>query len=108
MKNLKKVSRYYLTIKCRTNDKHAIHKENCPFLEEDEKIMFLGHFLSSDDALVEGKKQYNHSQCCRFCIPEEKASVTDTFFTSAGKSGTLPDINPLPDGFSESSYYIFN
>ena len=108
MKNLKTVSRYYITIKCRTNDNHAIHRESCPFIEDDENIICLGHFLSSGDAMAEGKKHFDHSQCCRFCIPDSKAVFAETHVQSSDTLQMLPADSQLSDNSGGSVYFLLN
>ncbi len=102
------VSRYYITKKCRTNDRHAIHKENCPFLSDDENIILLGHFLSTDDAVAEGYKHFDHSQCCRFCIPEKKEKFAGTMVTSPGTRQIVLNNNEAGSASDSSLYYILN
>ena len=108
MKNLTSVSRYYITIKCRTNDKHAIHKENCPFITDDEKMICLGHFISSDDAKAEAHKHFDHSHCCRFCIPEDKEEFAETLFPSSDSTLIIPAENQLSNSPGGSLSYLMN
>ncbi len=108
MKNLTSASRYYITIKCRTNDKHAIHKESCPFISDDEKLICLGHFISSDDARAEAHKHFDHSQCCRFCIPEDKEEFAENLFSSTDLPLIMPSGNLLSNPSGRSIFYLMN
>ena len=108
MKNQQLVSRYYITTKVRSDDRHAIHKENCPFIANDKNLLFLGHFMSSDDAVAEGHKHYDHSKCCRFCIPEKEEKFAETHMNTTVSKQMLPDNNQLLSSSNGSVYYILN
>jgi hypothetical protein len=69
------VSKYYVAIRSLTNKKHAVHKEDCPFLPDDEKRIFLGYFHSGRDALRESEKHFRSTGQCRFCMNEYQKHV---------------------------------
>ena len=66
------ITKYYLAVRPRTNKNHAIHKEGCPFLPDDEKRIYLGKFGSGQEAMTEGRKHFTRTHCCLFCANEHK------------------------------------
>jgi hypothetical protein len=64
------MNKYYLRLKPQLNGTNAVHKENCPFLDESSKKIFLGEFFSSQDAISEAKRYSAHSKGCLFCTKE--------------------------------------
>jgi len=59
--------KYYIGIKPRSGGYHLIHNEECPFLPEEHKRIFLGNFNSSYNARVAGTKFFRKSYRCPFC-----------------------------------------
>jgi hypothetical protein len=66
------VTKYYVAIRPQTDDRHNVHKEDCPFLPEAERRIFLGIFQSPQDAVAEGTKYFNRSNNCLFCSKEHQ------------------------------------
>lgn len=64
-------TRYFIG-RPRTNDSHAVHREGCPFLNDDEENAYAGRFDSSHQALLAVQMQYTKVHCCPFCSKEEK------------------------------------
>jgi hypothetical protein len=78
------VTKYYVAIRPQTNDYHSVHKENCPFLPDDKKRIYLGQFDSGHDAIKEGKRHFDKTKCCLFCLKEHyheviKPAVCETY-----------------------------
>jgi len=40
-----------VAVRPQTNDRHAVHKEGCPFLSENDKKIYLGKFSSGEKRL---------------------------------------------------------
>jgi len=85
MINHRKIAvRYYVAVKPQTNELHAVHKEGCPFLPVEGGRIFLGLFLSPDDATKEGIKYFKRSNSCLFCTKEQsdlKSVIADAQVT---------------------------
>jgi hypothetical protein len=64
------VAKYYVAIRPQTNEHHAVHKDNCPFLPDDTKRIYLGMFSSGTDAVKEGRRYFALADSCRFCSRE--------------------------------------
>jgi len=64
------ISKYYVAIRPQTNKHHAVHKEDCPFLPDAGKRIYLGMFNSDKDALTEGQRHFIRTKCCLFCSKE--------------------------------------
>jgi hypothetical protein len=64
-------AKYYVALRPRLNENHAVHKEGCPFLENEERI-FLGSFSSSIDAVKASRRHFFSSEGCSFCSKEQK------------------------------------
>jgi len=58
----------YIGTKPRVNGRYYIHLEDCPLLPSPRKRICLGTFLSPQVALEVGKKYFNNSFCCQFCL----------------------------------------
>jgi hypothetical protein len=65
-------AKYYVAVRPRINENHAVHKEGCPFLNENEKRIFLGVFSSSLDAVKASRRYFFSSEGCMFCSKEQK------------------------------------
>jgi hypothetical protein len=68
------VAKYFVAVRPQTNENHAVHKEGCPFLPDDEKRIYLGVFSSGQDAVVESQRHFIKTKGCLFCSKEHKAS----------------------------------
>lgn len=60
-------AKYWVAVRPQTNDKHAIHRDGCPFMPDDSRRTYLGAFQSDSDAQLAGQMHYEKSVCCRFC-----------------------------------------
>ena len=60
-------NKYFISIKPGTGGYNIIHHEECPFLPEEHKRIFLGNFNSSYDAGVAGTRFFRKSYRCPFC-----------------------------------------
>jgi hypothetical protein len=87
MINHRKIAvRYYVAVRPQTNELHAVHKESCPFLPDEESRIFLGLFKSPDDATSEGIKYFKRSNSCLFCTKEQydlKSVIADARVTES-------------------------
>jgi hypothetical protein len=72
-------AKYYVAMRPRTNEMHGVHKEGCPFLEDEEKSIFLGKFRSAYDAERAGLKHFSKTKCCAFCAKEIKTAADGPF-----------------------------
>jgi hypothetical protein len=66
------VTKYYVAIRPQTDEHHAVHKEDCPFLPEHEKRIYLGIFGSCDEAIREGQRYFPRTNGCLFCSKEHQ------------------------------------
>ena len=66
---------YFVAVRPQSNEHHTVHKEGCPFMPDDSKRIYLGHFQSPGDALNAGKRHFDKSDSCRFCSKEHHADV---------------------------------
>ena len=72
-------SRYYVSLRPRTDSFHPVHKEGCPFLSESENSVYLGSFDSDYEAEAEGKIIFQKSRSCPFCSKKsEIKSIADS------------------------------
>jgi hypothetical protein len=62
--------KYYVRLKPQLDGVNAVHKENCPFLDDIKMKRYLGEFSSCMDAIREAKKYFSHSKGCSFCTKE--------------------------------------
>ncbi|RPH31568.1 MAG: hypothetical protein EHM93_13115 [Bacteroidales bacterium] len=64
------MSKFYVRVKPQHDGIYAVHKENCPFMDDLKKKIYLGEFISSHDAVLEAKRYFKHSDVCPFCNKE--------------------------------------
>lgn len=101
MINNESSDRYYVAVKPQTNETHSVHREGCPFMPDDRKRIYLGMFISGDDARQEGRKYYNNSTGCRFCThlgPQKREPVIaepDSHFAQYEVSYGLGCLSPM-------------
>jgi len=62
--------KYYVAVRPQTNEYHAVHKEGCPFLPDDEKRIYLGEFNSGMEAVKESHTHFSTTKGCIFCSNE--------------------------------------
>ena len=87
------VERYYLAVKARINETHAVHRAGCPFLPDVEKRIYLGVFDSVMDAVKESQKFTARSKGCLFCSEENEDSQKITFMdTRITNDPVLPEL----------------
>ena len=60
-------TKYYLGLKPLIDNRYFIHSEDCPLLPAPEKRIYIGRYLSPEDALMEARKCFNKIDFCRFC-----------------------------------------
>jgi hypothetical protein len=83
-------AKYYLSIRPQINGQHALHKEDCPFLPEDEKRIYLGIFGSGEDAKEEGHRHFARTTVCRFCSKEHQSEKHSSAFHESDINAFLP------------------
>ena len=89
MQNSGTIEKYYVAMRPQTNEIHPVHKEGCPFMPDDGKRIYLGSFISGNEAGMEGRKYYAKSHGCRFCAKEsvkERTLQDDNKFYPSEKS----------------------
>ena len=62
------MAKYFVRIKPQFTGFNAVHKENCPFLDETTRKIYLGEFASSKDAIVEAQRFFLFSKGCTYCM----------------------------------------
>jgi hypothetical protein len=65
-------AKYYVAVRPQTNENHAVHKEGCPFLPDDEKRIYLGEFISGHEAVKESHHFFLKTKGCLFCSNDHK------------------------------------
>jgi len=59
--------KYYISLKPCNDNRHYIHSEKCPLLPSPEKRLYLGRFLSPEEAVKAAGKYFENNGYCRFC-----------------------------------------
>ena len=62
--------KYWVAKRPGNNEDHAVHKEDCPFLPDNDRRIYLGEFSSGEDAVREGQRYFGSSNGCIFCSKE--------------------------------------
>ena len=79
---------FFISTRPNVNGRYFIHREDCPLLPSPGKRIFLGIFLSPDEAVEEGKKHFNNPGYCPFCLHGDHAET---------ESASLAEISEKPD-----------
>ena len=69
---------YFISIRPRSTGNHTVHKEGCPLMPDNHKMICLGKFDSPENALNPGTKLFKRSDICSFCCrkgPVQKNSI---------------------------------
>jgi hypothetical protein len=66
---------YFIDTRPRANGSYYIHSEECPLLASPGNRIFLGKFLTPEEAVEEGGKYFNNPVSCRFCMHEDHAKI---------------------------------
>ena len=94
------IAKYYLAIRPQTNDYHAVHKDGCPFMNDDSKKIFLGLFKSGQDAMRESQHSFARTENCIFCCKNEK-----TAWDTSSKT-KMPVVDTLSAGLKIPLSYL--
>jgi hypothetical protein len=65
-------AKYYVAVRPQTNDHHSVHRQGCPFLSGNEKMIYLGKFSLGRDAIKASRFHFKKTECCLFCSREIK------------------------------------
>lgn len=66
--------RFYVNKKAQASGDHEVHRATCEWLPEVENRQYLGDFTSSQEAVREARKYYDHADGCYHCCPETHTS----------------------------------
>ena len=62
------MKKYYISKRSLLNGHFSVHREDCPFVPEAEKRIYLGKFHSGHDAVKVAKMVCLKSDGCYFCL----------------------------------------
>ncbi len=89
--------KYFIGIKPGSGGYHMIHHEECPFVPEKHKRIFLGNFISSHDAEAAGTKFFQNSRKCPFCLKghiKARNGMEDNFLNITGRAVSFKQVTP--------------
>ena len=66
---------YFIGTRPHANGCYFIHREDCPLLPLPGKRIYLGTFLSPDEAAAEGRKYFDNPGSCLFCLKGHHAKA---------------------------------
>ncbi|MGD0343070.1 MAG: hypothetical protein ABSA76_15325 [Bacteroidales bacterium] len=101
-------AKYYVAIRPQTNEHHAVHKEDCPFLPDDEKRIYLGMFGSGMDAIEEGQRHFPRTTICRFCLKEHLSEKNMPEYPEADITGIILTDNQIAQYQKDTMFYFLN
>lgn len=96
------VAKYYVAVRPQINENHAVHKEGCPFLPDDNKRIYLGKFSSGQAAIKESKHHFTRTKCCIFCSKEIKMFEEKPLLFNLTDEETVPAKLTIQTSFSQS------
>jgi hypothetical protein len=88
--------KYFIGISPGISGSHRVHKEDCPFLPESGKRIYLGVFQSPGNAVSESRRFFKRSVKCPFCCKDHRTQAY-----KAGISGEL-----LTGNFTSSDQFV--
>jgi hypothetical protein len=74
---------FYIGTRLQANDRNYIHTKDCPLLPSPGKRIFLGTFLSPEEAAAEGNKFFNNPGCCPFCLHGDHSKCDGDRYTES-------------------------
>jgi formate dehydrogenase assembly factor FdhD len=101
-------AKYYMAIRPQTNEHHAVHREDCPFLPEDEKRIYLGRFWSGADAIKEGQRHFARTTVCGFCSKEHHSEKHNSAHHEADINAILPTASQIAQYQEGRLFYLLN
>jgi hypothetical protein len=102
------VSKYYVAVRPQTNENHAVHKEGCPFLPDDEKRIYLGEFSTGQEAVSESHRHFTNTKGCLFCSKERKVLENAPLLLVWTKKEAAPVKSEIPGSYYQSLIYCVN
>jgi thioredoxin-related protein len=101
-------AKYYVAVRPRINENHAVHKEGCPFLADEEERIFLGVFTSNHDAVKESRQHFFSSEGCVFCSKEQKPHNIKTTKNELVEKELIQAELEGPSSFHQGLVYCVN
>jgi hypothetical protein len=101
-------SKYYIAIRPQTNEHHAVHKGDCPFLPDNEKRIYLGKFGSGSDAVIEGQRLFPSANSCLFCSKERQTVMKRSLVSVNEIAGNIPTIDQISIFQMGKMFYFLN
>jgi hypothetical protein len=102
------VSKYYVAIRPQTNEHHVVHKEDCPFLPDNEKRIYLGMFNSGQDAVRVGQRHFIRTKSCPFCLKEYQQYRRQPVFSEIDITGDTPTDSQISLSLEGNLFYFLN
>jgi hypothetical protein len=65
------VRKYFIRNRADYRGRYVIHKENCPFIPEEDQRINLGEFKSVEEVLKSGNEYFRNRVVCPFCLKDE-------------------------------------
>jgi len=66
--------RFYVNKNAQQNGDHEVHRATCSWLPDAENRLYLGDFVTSQEAVREARKYYNRVDGCAYCCPGSHTS----------------------------------
>jgi hypothetical protein len=101
-------AKYYVSIRPQINGQHALHKEDCPFLPEDERRIYLGMFRSGQNAILEVQKRFSATTVCRFCLKEHQPERTEPAYSDMSINSFIPTLKQISQFQKGATCYFLN
>lgn len=101
-------TKYYVGIRPQTNEHHAVHREDCPFLPDEEKRIYLGMFNSAQDAIIEGQLYFDRTNSCLFCLKEHQQEEKKPVFSDINNTGNIPENGQISLPTKSTMFYFLN
>ena len=95
-------AKYFVVMRPQTNDRHAVHKEGCPFLTDDKKRIYLGRFSSVPEAVKASQQYFIETECCIFCSKDIKIFKDNPVLFNMTKEDMLTTELKIPASLHQS------
>jgi hypothetical protein len=102
------IKKYYVAVRPQTNDLHSVHKEGCPFMPDDGKRIFLGHFKSGHDAIRMGDMYFPETESCLFCCKENISKPDNSTVSKWSGKDTVSVKTEIPVSYQQNMFCCLN
>ena len=101
-------SRFYIGLRSQTTGYHSVHKDDCPFLPEEGRRIYLGRYCHGDDPASEAKKYFEKVNKCSFCMKDHCEDEFEPVSAECDSQRFLPTKSQITNVVNGAIFYFIN